>query len=60
MASKQFMVIGLGSTGFFLAKQLNGLGYEVLAIDKNPDKIQDIASSVTQAVVADSTRNKQL
>lgn len=60
MASKQFMVIGLGSTGFFLAKQLNGLGYEVLAIDKNPDKIQDIASSVTQAVVADSTRKNQL
>ena len=60
MASKQFMVIGLGSTGFFLAKQLIGLGYEVLAIDKNPDKIQDIASSVTQAVVADSTRKKQL
>lgn len=60
MASKQFMVIGLGSTGFFLARQLNALGHDVFAIDKNADKIQDIASFVSQAVVADSTRKKQL
>lgn len=60
MASKQFVVIGLGSTGYFLAHQLTALGHDVLAIDNNPDKIQDIASSVTQAVVADSTRKKLL
>ena len=60
MASKQFMVIGLGSTGFFLARQLTALGHDVFAIDKNADKVQDIASLVAQAAVADSTRKKQL
>ena len=58
MASKQFMVIGLGSTGFFLARQLTALGHDVFAIDKNADKVQDIASLVAQAAVADSTRKK--
>ena len=58
--SKQFVVIGLGSTGFFLARQLMALGHDVLAIDKNQDKIQDIASMVSQAVLADSSRKKQL
>lgn len=60
MATRQFVVIGLGSTGFFLAKALTDLGHDVLAIDSSPDKIQDIAPGVAQAVVADSTRKKQL
>lgn len=60
MATRQFVVIGLGSTGFFLAKALTDLGHDVLAIDNGPDKIQDIAPGVAQAVVADSTRKKQL
>lgn len=60
MATRQFVVIGLGSTGFFLAKALTDLGHDVLAIDNSPDKIQDIAPGVAQAVVADSTRKKQL
>ncbi len=60
MASKQFVVIGLGSTGFFLSHQLTSLGHDVLAIDKNQDKVQDIADSVSQAVVADCSRKNQL
>lgn len=60
MASRQFIVIGLGSTGFFLAHRLVQLGHDVLAVDNNEDKVQDIASAVSQAVLADSTRKKQL
>lgn len=60
MASKQFVVIGLGNSGYFLAKHLTALGHDVLVIDSSPEKIQDITASVSQAVVADSTRKNQL
>ncbi|MCF0215217.1 MAG: TrkA family potassium uptake protein [Fibrobacteraceae bacterium] len=60
MASKQFIIIGLGNSGYFLAKHLISLGNDVMVVDSNPDKVQDISSSVTQAVVADGTRKKQL
>ncbi len=60
MSSKQFVVIGLGNSGYFLARHLTALGHDVLVIDSSPEKIQDLTSSVSQAVVADSTRKKQL
>ncbi len=60
MTTKQFVVIGLGNSGYFLSRHLTALGHDVLAIDKNASKIQDITSSVAQAVVADSTRKQQL
>lgn len=60
MSSKQFVVIGLGNSGYFLARHLTALGHDVLVIDSSPEKIQDITSSVSQAVVADSTRKKQM
>ena len=58
--SKQFVVIGLGSTGVFLTKRLYDLGHSVLAIDINPEKVQDIAPFVSQAAVADCSRKKFL
>ena len=60
MASKQFVIIGLGNSAIFLAKHLTSLGHDVMVIDCHPDKVQDISSSVSQAIVADSTRIKQL
>ncbi len=58
--SKQFVIIGLGRTGTFLTKRLYDLGHNVLAIDINPEKVQDIAPFVSQAAVADCTRKKLL
>lgn len=60
MASRQFVIIGLGNSASFLARHLTSLGHDVMVIDSHPDKIQDIASMVSQAIVADSTRKKQL
>ena len=40
---KTFTVIGLGRFGTSIATQLFNMGYEVLAIDKNMDKINAIA-----------------
>lgn len=55
MAKKQFAVIGLGRFGSSVANALTNLGFEVLAIDSNEQKIQEISASVTHAVSADTT-----
>ncbi len=52
---KQFLVVGLGNFGFYLATHLFEKGHEVMAIDKNPTLVQNIKNQVTQAVVADAT-----
>lgn len=51
---KQFVVIGCGRFGASVATSLYSLGYDVLAIDKDGEKIQDISDSVTHAVQADA------
>ncbi|REK63642.1 MULTISPECIES: potassium channel family protein [Cohnella] len=55
MAKKQFAVIGLGRFGSSVAKFLAEMGYEVLAIDEDQERVQDVAHIVTHAVSADTT-----
>jgi len=57
---KQFAVIGLGNFGYYLATHLYDKGNEVLAIDKNPARVQQIKDTVSQAVVADATDRKAM
>lgn len=57
---KQFAVIGLGRFGTSVAKTLSGLDFEVLAIDSNEHRIQEISSVVTHVVQADSTDEEAL
>ncbi len=52
---KQFAVIGLGNSGYYLATTLYNKGHEVLAIDINPERIQLIKDHVSRAVVANAT-----
>ncbi|QKS73336.1 TrkA family potassium uptake protein [Paenalkalicoccus suaedae] len=52
---KQFAVIGLGRFGGSICKELHALGHEVLAIDKEEEKVQEFAPYCTHAVQADST-----
>lgn len=51
---KQFAVIGLGRFGASLAQTLARMGHEVLAIDTNEDKVEELADVVTQAVQANA------
>lgn len=51
---KSYVVIGLGRFGASLAQQLCKLGAEVLALDVRGDLVQQIAQSVTHAVVGDA------
>ncbi|MBW1669199.1 MAG: TrkA family potassium uptake protein [Deltaproteobacteria bacterium] len=55
---KQFAIIGLGNFGYYLATRLYDKGHEVLAIDRDPNRVQEIRDKVSQAVVADATDRK--
>ena len=52
---KKFCVIGLGNFGFHVAKTLFEEGHEVVAIDRNKDRIQKIKDSSSQAILGDAT-----
>ena len=52
---KQFLIIGLGNFGFYLATHLYSKGHDVMAVDKSPALVQSIKDHVTQAVIADAT-----
>lgn len=39
---KEYAVIGLGSFGFNIAKKLASIGNKVLAVDVNPEKVDEI------------------
>jgi trk system potassium uptake protein TrkA len=52
---RQCAVIGLGTFGFKLATTLVEMGGQVLAIDNDRDRVQEIKDQVTDAVVLDAT-----
>jgi trk system potassium uptake protein TrkA len=52
---KQFAVIGLGRFGSSIAKYLYSAGYEVMAIDKDMERIESIKEDVTHALQVDVT-----
>lgn len=57
---KQFVVIGLGNFGFSLATALAEEDNQVLAIDIDERKVEEIKERVTHAVVADATDRRFL
>ncbi|MDE6397968.1 MAG: TrkA family potassium uptake protein [Clostridiales bacterium] len=52
---KQYAVIGLGRFGTALTRELHAEGAEVLAVDCDQDKVNDIEPFCTQAVCVDAT-----
>ncbi|MBM4444159.1 MAG: TrkA family potassium uptake protein [Chloroflexi bacterium] len=52
---KQVAVIGLGRFGVGLANTLLDMGYDVLALDVDEDRVQAVASQVSRAIHADAT-----
>lgn len=55
MIDKQYAVLGLGRFGSSVAMTLADAGCEVLAVDTDEEKIQELADHVTYAVTADVT-----
>ncbi len=57
---KQYAVIGLGRFGSSVAITLYKLGYDVLAIDTDEERVQSFSNEVTHVVQADSTDEETL
>lgn len=57
---RQFAVVGLGRFGSSVAETLSGKGCQVLAIDTDEEKVQDMSEIAAQAVCVNATDEKAL
>ena len=57
---KSVLLIGLGRFGRHVAEELYALGHEVMAIDKDEERVEDVMSYVTSAQIGDSTKQEFL
>ncbi len=55
MAGEQVIVIGIGRFGSAVARELERLGHQVLAIDRTEERVNDIAPDVTHALQLDAS-----
>jgi len=60
LKSSQFVIIGLGRFGSSIAKELMTLGHEVLGIDSDEERVDEMSPILTHCVVADSTDEEVL
>ncbi|WP_123039463.1 potassium channel family protein [Cohnella candidum] len=60
MKLNQFVIIGLGRFGSSLGRELVQLGYEVLGVDRDEEKVDEMSNVLTHAVVADGTDEEVL
>ena len=58
--TKNVLLIGLGRFGKHMAMDLNRLGHEVMAVDLNEDRVNEILPYVTNAQIGDSTNEEFL
>ena len=52
---KRFVIVGLGNFGASVAETLYGLGHDVAALDRDPDRVDMMARMVSRAAVGDGT-----
>lgn len=52
---KSILLIGLGRFGRHIARELNELDHEVMAVDKNEERVNAVLPYVTNALIGDST-----
>jgi len=57
---KRFVVVGLGNFGATVAETLHAIGHDVIAIDVDPERVDEMAAKVTRAAVGDATEVRTL
>lgn len=57
---KSILLIGLGRFGKHIAMQLNQLGHQVMVVDHNEERVNDILPFVTNAQIGDSSNEEFL
>ena len=55
---KSILLIGLGRFGKYVAKKLNDLNHQVMAVDTDEDRVNAILPFVTNAQIGDSTNQE--
>ena len=55
MKRKEFVVFGVGDFGMYVAKTLANSGAAVMVVDKDEERLEQIASEVTRTICADAT-----
>lgn len=51
--ARNFAVMGLGTFGSTVAEELQRLGNDVLGVDRNEERVRDMAERISEAVIAD-------
>ena len=57
---KSVLLVGLGRFGRYTAKKLNELGHEVMAVEKDEERLNKIIHEVTDARIGDATSKEFL
>ena len=57
---KSILLIGVNHLGTLIAKEMQELGHDVMAVDRNEDRINGIQSYVTDSEIGDSTNEEFL
>lgn len=60
MSKHKYAVIGLGTFGSTVARELERLGNEVLGIDEDETRVNDIADDLTHTAIADAHHERAL
>ena len=55
MKHKSILLVGVGNFGKHIARKFNELGHDVMAIDQDEERINDVMPLVTSAQIGDST-----
>ncbi len=55
MKHKSILLVGVGNFGKHIASKFNELGHDVMAIDQDEERINDVMPLVTSAQIGDST-----
>ena len=57
---KNILLIGLGRFGRHLAMELNRLGHQIMAVDRDEERVNECMPFVTNAQIGDSTNGEFL
>lgn len=57
---KSVLLIGLGRFGKHIARKLNELNHQVMAVDSNEERVNSVLPFVTNAQIGDSTNEEFL
>ncbi|MFC5405575.1 potassium channel family protein [Cohnella soli] len=60
MKFNQFVIIGLGRFGSSIGRELIQLGYEVLGVDRDEEKVHEMSHVLTHTIIADATEEEVL